>query len=144
MKQYVISMLVLSLYAIVHATYAGTYAADRQMESQEIRSAIVGNTLYVTGVNGSTKWEWAAYFRDDGSISARSWWAGGAEKAGGAWKLQGNQYCSQYETKSWGGGELNCYDVIDSDGRIKSVGVSGPDAGKTHIWNILDGNPHGL
>lgn len=124
-------------------------AAAKSLTGEEIREAFVGNTMYISGFNGSSKWEWAAIVREDKTQTARNWWADGGVITKGAWVIEGDALCSTWEKADWNGnydGQA-CYTyTLDPNGGYTATGVS-PEGVKGRVFNnikVKTGNPYNL
>lgn len=120
-------------------------AGAKQWTGEEILAAYEGNSAYTSGYNGTSKWEWAGYYRPDGTASGRAWWSGGEAIGSGKWKVEGAQLCSEWpDRKEWGGGVLNCFEVFQEGAKVMQIGVSGPDKGRTFEMKFQAGNAYEL
>lgn len=112
--------------------------------ADQLKAQLTGNTLYTSGYNGSTKWEWAGVYNADGTATGKSWWDGGGEKGTGIWELVGNQVCSQWDNPNWGDTEKTCWEFYEDGDKTMEIGVSGGQKGDVFEIKIQPGNPYEL
>lgn len=103
---------------------AGSMAADRALNADEVKKLISGNTVRVTQVNNGK--QWSIFFASDGKGYEAK------DQARGTWEVKENgEHCASWAT-------LKCAKVVDIGGgkyaRIK------PNGEHAVTWTIEAGN----
>jgi hypothetical protein len=112
------------------------------LTGQEIAQAIEGNTLHRSGHTAGTDWQWAGYYRPDGTMTGRAWWNHGERTSEGRWSIEGDQFCREWDN-SWGGGEAGCFRLYRQGDRLTMVKVSGSGDEEGQSF-VVEGNPYGV
>jgi len=109
------------------------------MTAAEIRETISGNSLYLKG----PYYEYAGYFKPDGTLIDRVWWNGGEETSTGIWEIKDEGLICRNWENDWGGGGYGCshwyrdgenivFDAVSgSKGKI-STGTMTPSTGNAY------------
>jgi len=142
MKQFPYSGLSLALTVLLAGLPLAPVVADEAaLSPDEIRTALVGNTIH--GVGEESGWFFAIYYLPDGTASGKSapseastnfWY----EK--GKWEItRETGYCLTWKT--WKRGIRRCMDMIPKDGRFE---FRTKDGALQSVTEVLPGNPDGL
>jgi len=118
-------------------------ATGPALSGLELRARIAGNTLHRQGTTLGIGWDWAAYYRPDGRMVARAWWAFGDIEGRGTWRIDDGRWCQFWETVDWSEGGENCYRIYPAGARLYWEHRYGPH---TDDWTfaVREGNPFGL
>ena len=151
LRQWVLRLSLLAACAIVSGCLeqAGLQKITpaKYIQSAELERQLIGNSLYRRGWTGAAKFQFASHHSPDGTMSAKSWWFGGAEQTVGRWRVtEDGLYCRTWNN-FWAQGKEGCFSVAQSteDGRLIFDHVDGhPGSHKRYIYQVLVGNPHRL
>lgn len=112
------------------------------MSAAAIKQAMSGNTLYTTGFSHQTHWQWAGYYRPDGTAHGLAWWHGGQQDGKGTWEVTSNGRMCEDWNNNWNHGKHACFryfrkgDVIISKAATEGV--------ESHKLTLEKGNPYKL
>ena len=116
-------------------------AGEATLSPDEIRTALVGNTIH--GIGEESGWFFAIYYRPGGTASGKS---APSEASAEIWYDKGQWeitretgYCLTWKT--WKRGIRRCMDMIPKDGRYE---FRTKDGALQSITEVLPGNPDGL
>lgn len=113
-----------------------------QMNAEEIRAALTGNSTYEKGISRKGHaYEYQGYYQE-GTITGYSWGNGWDEGDTATWEAtEDNQYCRQWV--KWASAKKGCYNLYRiSDTEIGFEAVSGDT--RTSISTITMGNAYSL
>ena len=117
------------------------------LSRSQIIERLTGNTVYRKTWRGLANVQYASRHGDDGTLSAKSWWLGGDDRAKGTWVVHSDDtYCRRW-LNHWAKGEEGCFRVFDSpsDGSLIFDHVTGnPGAAPRYTYSVLAGNPYSL
>ncbi len=143
MKQARLAIGTAALLLFAAATPSGPAAAQQDyvsppgvtiMSEDEIRSAIIGNTL--AGVSRGT--DWAEFYSPGGSIRGL-WGRTPKHLYGGSWSIKGPTFCLEYPTPE----DSGCYTLSREEDTVFLFNLDG-SRGKYPQAEIKGGNPEGL
>ncbi len=118
-------------------------AGGPALTAAELRTTIVGNTMYREGRRFGIRWHWAGHYRADGTAVARAWWGFGAIAARGRWRIRDGLWCQFWEDVDWSRGGRNCYRVFPAGDDLRWRHVRGPHP-KDWRFAVRPGNAFAL
>ena len=111
------------------------------MTAEELRTTITGNSFYQRGDG----WEWAGYFKPDGTATGRAWGSWGEVVANGTWDITDDGLqCEDWENE-WGGDGRGCSHWYQDGDLIVYDHVSGSKGQEpTGTLKFSEGNAYNL
>jgi hypothetical protein len=112
--------------------------AAKPLSGPELSQLIAGNGL--TGRSRTGKSQWTEYYEPSGTIVGGWKSSGGAGQYGGAWKVEGDKFCGDYE----GSENDGCWTIAVNGDKVYFLGEDGMAENSDRPATLVNGKPGGL